>query len=30
MAEAAWISSLADATPEGKSIVDLAMRQFGF
>jgi len=30
MAEAAWISSLADDTPEGKSIVDLAVRLFGF
>ncbi len=30
LAEAAWLSSLADDTPEGKSIVDLAVRKFGF
>ena len=30
VAEAAWLSSLADDTPEGKSIVDLAVRLFGF
>lgn len=30
VAEAAWASSLADDTPEGKSIVDLAVRLFGF
>lgn len=30
VAEAAFISSLADDTPEGKSTVDLAVRQFGF
>jgi K+-transporting ATPase ATPase B chain len=30
LAEAAWIASLADDTPEGKSTVDLAVRQFGF
>ncbi|KAA5598167.1 potassium-transporting ATPase subunit KdpB [Blastochloris sulfoviridis] len=30
LAEAAWLSSLADDTPEGKSIVDLAVKRFGF
>ncbi len=30
LAEAAFLASLADDTPEGKSIVDLARRQFGF
>ena len=30
VAEAAFISSLADDTPEGKSTVDLAVRRFGF
>ncbi|MDC7786333.1 potassium-transporting ATPase subunit KdpB [Rhodoplanes sp. TEM] len=30
VAEAAWLASLADETPEGKSIVDLAMRRFRF
>ena len=30
LAEAAWLSSLADDTPEGKSIVELAARRFGF
>lgn len=30
IAEAAWLSSLADETPEGKSTVDLAVRKFGF
>ncbi len=30
LAEAAWLASLADETPEGKSIVDLAVRKFGF
>ncbi len=29
LAEAAYLSSLADDTPEGKSIVDLAKRKFG-
>ncbi|MEW6123198.1 MAG: potassium-transporting ATPase subunit KdpB [Pseudomonadota bacterium] len=29
LAEAAWLASLADDTPEGKSIVDLAVRKFG-
>ncbi|RYE10096.1 MAG: K(+)-transporting ATPase subunit B [Hyphomicrobiales bacterium] len=28
LAEAAWLASLADDTPEGKSIVDLAQKQF--
>ncbi|WP_119344762.1 potassium-transporting ATPase subunit KdpB [Facilibium subflavum] len=30
LAYAAWLSSLADETPEGKSIVNLAEQQFGF
>lgn len=30
LAHAAWLSSLADDTPEGKSIVKLAERNFGF
>jgi K+-transporting ATPase ATPase B chain len=30
LAEAAWLSSLADETPEGRSIVRLAEEQFGF
>ena len=30
LAEAAFLSSLADDTPEGKSIVELAQRRFGF
>lgn len=30
VAEAAFVSSLADDTPEGKSTVDLAVRKFGF
>lgn len=30
LAEAAWLSSLADDTPEGKSIVDLAVKRHGF
>jgi K+-transporting ATPase ATPase B chain len=30
LAEAAWLASLADETPEGRSIVDLAERRFGF
>ncbi len=30
LAEAAWLSSLADDTPEGKSIVDLALKRHGF
>ena len=30
LAEAAFLSSLADDTPEGKSIVDLAVKRFGF
>ncbi|TCT04259.1 potassium-transporting ATPase subunit KdpB [Aquabacter spiritensis] len=30
LAEAAFLASLADDTPEGKSIVDLALRSFGF
>ncbi|QMV02656.1 potassium-transporting ATPase subunit KdpB [Devosia sp. D6-9] len=30
LAEAAFLSSLADDTPEGKSIVELARRKFGF
>ncbi len=29
LAEAAYLASLADETPEGKSIVDLASRKFG-
>lgn len=30
LAEAVWLSSLADETPEGKSIVTLARNQYGF
>jgi potassium-transporting ATPase ATP-binding subunit len=30
LAEAAWLSSLADETAEGRSIVELAQKQFGF
>ncbi|PTM40050.1 potassium-transporting ATPase subunit KdpB [Bosea sp. 124] len=30
LAEAAFLASLADETPEGKSIVDLAAKRFGF
>ncbi|MBK5961513.1 potassium-transporting ATPase subunit B [Rhodoplanes elegans] len=30
LAEAAWLASLADETPEGKSIVELAVRRFRF
>ena len=30
LAEAAFLSSLSDETPEGKSIVDLAQKKFGF
>lgn len=30
LAESAFLSSLADETPEGKSIVDLAQKKFGF
>ncbi len=30
LAEAAFLASLSDETPEGKSIVDLAARRFGF
>ncbi|AGT11025.1 potassium-transporting ATPase subunit KdpB [Paracoccus aminophilus] len=30
LAEAAWLSSLADDTPEGKSIVDLAVKRHSF
>ncbi len=30
VAEAAWLSSLADETAEGRSIVELAQKQFGF
>ncbi|MCA0402110.1 MAG: potassium-transporting ATPase subunit KdpB [Proteobacteria bacterium] len=30
LAEAAWLTSLADETPEGKSIVELAVKKFGF
>ena len=30
LAEAAFLASLADETPEGKSIVDLAQKKFGF
>lgn len=30
LAQAAWASSLADDTPEGKSIVDLAVKRHGF
>ncbi|MFC0341173.1 potassium-transporting ATPase subunit KdpB [Paracoccus niistensis] len=30
VAEAAWLSSLADETPEGKSTVALAVQQYGF
>ena len=30
LAEAAYLSSLADDTPEGRSIVELAQRKFGF
>ncbi|MCA3599950.1 MAG: potassium-transporting ATPase subunit KdpB [Methylobacterium sp.] len=30
LAEAAYLASLADETPEGKSIVELAARKFGF
>jgi K+-transporting ATPase ATPase B chain len=29
LAKAAWLASLTDETPEGKSIVDLAIRKFG-